>query len=325
MQKWLMHAIGLLARAGGPLVVLLLVVPAAAGAATAAGPTEPSYAGPEECAQCHVAEGTAWQASSHASAQDSIAQALEVACSGPGPALDCTCLNCHATDYDPAAGTYAHRGVACEACHGPYIPDHPASGLMLLDPSSDPCQDCHANTHAEWLDSPHGEANVPCVGCHQSHSQELRVGESDLCVSCHREERRDSVHLAHSSSGIACAECHVPSNHPDEPAELTAVALVSGRPTAPEHGFRVSASAGCVGCHAAGGDPETVRARVVRAGELEVQATRLAGELKEAREDNRSLQTLSVVTLGLGLGIGGVLGVMLALAAGYVLQKATGR
>ena len=32
-----------------------------------------------------------------------------------------------------------------------------------------------------------------------------------------------------------------------------------------------------------------------------------------------------LVTLGLGLGIGGVLGVMLALAAGYVLQKATGR
>jgi hypothetical protein len=63
---------------------------------------------------------------------------------------------------------------------------------------------------------------------------------------------------------------------------------------------------------------------VVRAGELETQATRLAGELKEAREDNRSLQTLSLITLGLGLGIGGVLGVMLALAAGYVLQKATG-
>ena len=32
-----------------------------------------------------------------------------------------------------------------------------------------------------------------------------------------------------------------------------------------------------------------------------------------------------LITLGLGLGIGGVLGVMLALAAGYVLQKATGR
>jgi mono/diheme cytochrome c family protein len=74
MQKWLMHAIGLLARAGGPLVVLLLFVPAAVAAA-AAGPTEPAYAGPEECAQCHVAEGAAWQASSHASAQDSIASA----------------------------------------------------------------------------------------------------------------------------------------------------------------------------------------------------------------------------------------------------------
>ena len=321
MHKSLMRAIGLLARAAGPLVVLLLFVPGAA----AAGLTEPAYTGPEECAKCHVAEAAAWQAAPHASAQDSIAQALEVACSGPGPAQDCACLTCHTTGYDPAAGTYAYSGVVCEACHGPYVSDHPASGVMLLDTSSEPCQDCHANTHAEWLDSPHAEANVPCVGCHQSHSQELRVGESGLCVSCHREERQDSVHLAHSSSGIECAKCHVPSDYPDDPAELRVVALVSGSPTAPEHGFRVSTSAACVGCHAAGGNPDTVRASVVRAGELEAQATRLAGELKEAREGNRSLQTLSLVTLGLGLGIGGVLGVMLALAAGYVLQKATGR
>ena len=270
MQKWLMHAIGLLARAGGPLVVLLLFVPAAA----AAGTNEPAYAGPEECAKCHVSEAADWQASSHASVQDAIAQAVEAACSGTGPAQGCACPNCHATDIDPAAGTHAHRGVGCEGCHGPYIPGHPASGVMLLDPSSDPCQDCHANTHAEWLNSPHGEANVPCVACHQSHSQEFRIDESDLCVSCHREERQDTVHLAHSSSGIECAKCHVPSNHPAaDPAELTAFALVSANPTAPEHDFRVSASAGCVGCHAAGGDPETVRASVVRAGELEVQAT----------------------------------------------------
>ncbi len=314
MRNRLMYAIGL-------LLVLLLSVSAAA----AAGPVESTYAGPEECAQCHVAEAADWQDAPHASAQDTIAQALELACSGPGPAQECECLTCHTTNYDPAAGTFAHSGVTCEACHGPYVSDHPASGVMLLDPSSEPCRDCHVNTHTEWLDSPHAEANVPCVGCHQSHSQELRVDESDLCVSCHREERQDSVHLAHSGEGIECVTCHVPSDHSDDPAELTAIALVSGSPTAPEHGFRVSASAGCVDCHAAGGGPETVGASVVRAGELEAQATRLAGELKEAREDNRSLQTLSLVTLGLGLGTGGVLGVMLALAAGYVLQKAAGR
>jgi ABC-type transport system involved in cytochrome c biogenesis permease subunit len=48
---------------------------------------------------------------------------------------------------------------------------------------------------------------------------------------------------------------------------------------------------------------------------------KLAYELEDARRTNRSLQTVSVVSLGFGLGTGGVLGAIFVLVVGYVSQR----
>ena len=50
------------------------------------------------------------------------------------------------------------------------------------------------------------------------------------------------------------------------------------------------------------------------------RASQLALELDQVQDENRSLQTMSVVTLGAGLGIGVLLGAVFVLAVGFVCQ-----
>jgi hypothetical protein len=49
----------------------------------------------------------------------------------------------------------------------------------------------------------------------------------------------------------------------------------------------------------------------------------LAAKLDQVKQTNQSLSTLAPVSLGLGMGIGGMLGVIFMLVIGYINQRVT--
>jgi hypothetical protein len=59
---------------------------------------------------------------------------------------------------------------------------------------------------------------------------------------------------------------------------------------------------------------------VSQLSEMNERARELAYELEDAKQSNRSLRTMSVVSLGFGLGTGGVLGAIFVLVVGYLVQ-----
>jgi hypothetical protein len=49
----------------------------------------------------------------------------------------------------------------------------------------------------------------------------------------------------------------------------------------------------------------------------------LAAKLDDAQQTNKSLMTMAPVSLGLGMGIGGMLGIVFMLVIGYINQRMT--
>lgn len=251
-----------------------------------ASPANQDQVGPDTCAQCHPTQATTWGDSPHAHANVSSAQ----------------------------------DGVTCEVCHGAYVADHPQSGVMRLDASC--CQDCHSATYGQWHETAHAGAGVQCASCHVPHSQETRLAEEDLCESCHREE---AEHWVHHDAGVHCTDCHV--SPPSLPGTATDVNVLASA-TAPDHRFSLTVEA-CVGCHGqsvhdAFHETASQTGQSQLSGMVE-RTQKLAYELDDARRTNRSLQTVSVVSLGFGLGTGGVLGVIFVLVVGYVSQRSASK
>jgi hypothetical protein len=284
----------------------------------AAADPGPTPVGPEQCAACHPTQMTLWEDSPHAHALETVERASETACSGEAPFMDCECFECHTTGYDQRQGSYTHAGVTCEACHGPYIPDHPQAGLMQLEVDSSTCRDCHTVTYEQWQETAHSEANVQCTGCHVAHSQETRLERETLCQSCHAEEESD---WAHHTAGVNCTDCHVSS--PGRTGATNAVSLVGGS-TAPNHSFGLVVHS-CADCHAES-IHTTIQAgtTVVDQAQLAVMQQRvkqLGQELEEAKKAHSSMATMSVVALGFGLGAGGIVGVIFSMILGYILHR----
>ncbi len=183
-------------------VACLLLVLVAMPAPASAGEPQPLETDPGQCALCHQAEVHDWQSSPHAAATMAIESDV-VACE---EGQDCSCLTCHTTNFSPATGTFEHAGVTCEACHGPLVEGHPENGHMILSVDSSVCSDCHEETFADWQTTSHAQADVQCIGCHRSHTQNLRLDDQALCRSCHREDVQDGGHLVHMQSGLDCGE-----------------------------------------------------------------------------------------------------------------------
>jgi hypothetical protein len=290
------------------LVLLCLVLPVTAWAS-------PGPADAEPCAQCHPAEAAAWQDSPHAQALVNIDAELKA--TGDQSA----CLSCHTTGLDDT-GVYDHAGVTCEACHGLYEPNHPGSGTMRLSVDSSPCQNCHAATYEEWTKTVHAQSGVQCIGCHQAHTQQTRQSDDALCGSCHRERLHDFEHTAHENANVACADCHLPA----AAAFDTNVGLgLGGSRNAPAHSFAV-ASQTCSGCHATSIHIKAPGEVLNQTDETRLAATservrELAYELEDVKQDNRSLQTVALVSLGLGLGVGGMLGIIFVAVVGLLNQR----
>jgi len=290
------------------VALLCLVLPATAWAEDGPG-------GVELCAECHPEEAAAWQSSPHAHALENIDESLKLAIG-----QESECLACHTTGFD--GGVYDHAGVTCEACHGAYVLDHPQNGLMQLSVDSSPCQNCHAATYEEWTNTAHAQSGVQCVGCHQAHTQQTRLSDQELCGSCHRDLLHDFEYTVHQDADVACADCHLPT----AAALNTNVGLtVSGADRAPAHNLTV-ASQTCSTCHAT-----SIHVKAPGEALNQIDDTRLAAmservrdlayELDDTKKENRSLQTLSLVSLGLGLGVGGMLGIVFVAVVGVLSQR----
>lgn len=282
----------------------------------------PEPTGPERCALCHQQEVETWQSSPHANALNAAEDALQLACGEDLPQLDCSCLTCHTTDFDPVDRSYAHGGVTCEACHGPYVEDHPENGTMQLAVDSGICSGCHMDTYSHWADTEHAEAGVQCIGCHRAHTQELRLAEQTLCVSCHRSRLQDGGHVRHEQANIACVDCHT------SPAVTTLNVNndISGA-RSPSHDFTVADEV-CSSCHESGFHSEDMIALASVLPEDSLAAARTtaaepaqSSNTADSEESSAiSAEGLAAITLGLGIGIGGFMGVVAVVAVSFVSQ-----
>jgi len=264
-------------------ILLTLILPGVALAAP------PAPAGAEPCAECHEPETNAWQDSPHAKA---------------------------------SANENGAIGATCEGCHGTYVEGHPGEGTMLLTVDSSVCEDCHADTFAQWQGTVHAEAGVQCIGCHLSHSQEFRLTDETLCGSCHRERLDDFSHTAHGLAHVACTDCHA-SSMPGGDLELASIS-VSQSIMAPDHDFTGVSSEDCIRCH--GQDAHTLLPAHDQIADAQVVALAesvpdLTAKLDAAEESNKTLQIMAPVSLGIGLGIGAVLGVAFMVVVGYINQR----
>jgi formate-dependent nitrite reductase cytochrome c552 subunit len=297
-------AIKWLALVSGLAVLLSFVLPPT----TSAAPPPPPL-GAEKCAKCHEPETDAWQNSPHAIAI------------GEGDQLRAT----------------------CEGCHGPYVKGHPKAGLMKLTVDSSVCADCHSSTFGQWEGSIHAQAGVQCIGCHRSHSQELRLTDEALCGSCHRDRLNDFSHTTHGMAGVSCTDCHMSSAATHAISTLVSNGEPGNKKMAPGHSFEAVSAENCINCHGQSvaispdncvnchgqfvhGD-KSLQTSVNPMADMQPLAKpdcppELETKLELAQQTNKSLQTIAPVSLGLGMGIGGMLGIIFVMAVGYINQRA---
>ncbi|HRJ41340.1 MAG TPA: cytochrome c3 family protein, partial [Caldilineaceae bacterium] len=150
------------------------------------------------------------------------------------------CFACHTTGYNTNTGQFVLAGVTCEACHGPYRPQHPQESMAIAT-SPDFCGSCHSSTRAEWESSRHGQIGVICLDCHEVHTQHTRTStvEQNLCAICHQAEIQDEIHQAHAAVALGCIDCHLDRSHRTIP--------INGE-TATGHSFAATGD-NCDACH----------------------------------------------------------------------------
>ncbi len=293
------------------LVCLALALVAFPGLASADAPA-PLEADPGKCALCHQAEVQDWRNSPHAGALSAIGHTTGMMCE---EGEDCSCLTCHTTNFSAAAMSFEYAGVTCEACHGPYVEGHPENGEMVLNVDSSVCSGCHVDTFEDWQHTSHAEAGVQCIGCHRSHTQNLRLDDEVLCKSCHRDQLQDAGHLTHIQTGINCVNCHT------SPSSMM---TNTDGPSSPSHQFAVNNEV-CAGCH---GDSfhraETsamLSAAIARSNSAAAaDATERALAVAE-QESQRSTVRTSLLSLGLGIGIGVMGGIVFILLVAVLIQR----
>jgi DmsE family decaheme c-type cytochrome len=162
------------------------------------------------------------------------------------------CLKCHGEDYKTpvvailnsphavmadANTPFAEGNHACEGCHGKSRThtekyedneDRPPPGINFGPPSqgyspvevqNGVCEECHTKQgHINtWVGSEHEQNDVPCAGCHTSHSQSdpimQRKTQSGKCTSCHTTQRMEARKLSHHPMNeglVICTDCHSP-------------------------------------------------------------------------------------------------------------------
>jgi len=307
---WLAFAICFgISVAVGAVLTLAQPVNAAPGADNPSQTTG-TYAGPDACGTCHEDIVEAWKTTRHAQAFSSpIFQRDWVA---EGSAF--TCLECHVTGYDAANASYAHEGVTCESCHGPFQPGHPST-LMPVQPDADLCSTCHKTTTDEWRASPHYKADIQCQSCHNPHAQTPRAATvTELCTNCHKDMGDSFTHGSHANSGLECSNCHMYTSPRTEDPIMGLV------PTG--HTFTVGSET-CIGCHQ---DTVHTRDTIVRLtgqteGIPEVDTESLEKKVAEQEMAIQSLEAQSAVRLYTGLAQGAIVGLVTGGVAAWVVSR----
>lgn len=273
-------------------------------------PQVEGYAGPDSCAVCHANKHETWSTTRHA--QAFVSPVFQQDWKNLGSKV--TCLECHTTGYNPATGTYSFEGVTCESCHGPFQTGHPGV-RMPVTPNADLCSACHKNTTDEWQASKHGQRNIVCEACHDSHSQQLKADSvTELCGNCHRDRGESFTHGTHSSAGLECSTCHMFTNpRIGNPIE----GLV---PTG--HTFSVGSDA-CIGCH-----QDAVHTRDViisLRGEVEELSELDPDELQRVVQDQEeqinNLKSISTVRLYTGLAQGAIVGLATGSVVAWIVSQ----
>ena len=254
-----------------------------------------------------------------ASAQDTMPE-NEAGCGCHSVESDTWQMSPHATllpDGEPVAD--------CETCHGAYVRGHPEEGMIALDTDSSVCTTCHEGTADQWNGTVHAEAGVQCIGCHVAHSQNLRLEEEQLCRSCHHESLADPLHTAHWLADAPCTSCHLSEALPVANAALASSDMSVGFVSTPAHDFVTVSAQKCLDCHreqVSTGTPAnasftTQQALLSTAAEAPILRAKLQG----AENTERVLALLSPLTLGLGISLGGLFGIVFVLVAARFGRK----
>jgi predicted CXXCH cytochrome family protein len=254
------------------IIVLSLILLAATGLTLIAASARPASLAAtvtpavQDCASCHPDHYAGWKQGFHGDVAANHMKAEEMNCSAChkdgqitidtsstdpnqpatgqrfGPPL---CLTCHATGYDPTTGKAKSDGIACEACHGEMLPDHPNQKMPVND-SSDLCQKCHSDSRFNWnswRSSVHYQSNMKCTTCHDPHTASLKVvagaesNPSALCMTCHKGYENNAQHSIHTMKGVTCVDCHLgPSKGKDDFHRV------------PDHSFKPAIET-CNACH----------------------------------------------------------------------------
>ncbi len=144
-----------------------------------------------------------------------------------------TCATCHQDKADGMADNphaklalkHGGTGNTCESCHGPGQAHVEGGGDVTkivrfdkLTPTEvdKTCLTCHANTHPNFLRSPHAKAGVSCLSCHSVHksvpdTKLLVAAQPKLCYQCHTDIKPAfdmPFHHKVNEGLIKCSDCH---------------------------------------------------------------------------------------------------------------------
>lgn len=274
------------------------------------------------CQDCHAEEYAEWEGTPHANAamdpafQDQFLKNHEPE----------ACLPCHTTGFDTSTGEFHAEGVTCEACHGTYKEGHPKAETMMLPMESTTCRVCHLSTFDQWEVSAHAAKDIDCYDCHQSHSQGLRLGsEEKLCGACHSDAQTELAHSIHGISGVDCVSCHM------SPQSQVKTDTVGMETVSSNHSF-IIASDVCMRCHGTSIHTEAEPGQAVvapqpseqTAREAELQSLRvqeLEQQLNDAQKRTNDLRNLAVVSMGLTLGVGGMMGLLVGVVVAAFVSR----
>jgi DmsE family decaheme c-type cytochrome len=192
-----------------------------------------------------------------------------------------TCATCHQDVADGLADNphsklalkHGGTGATCESCHGPGQAHVDGGGdvtkIVRFDKLTPKeidatCLGCHANTHPNFLRSPHAKAGVSCLSCHSIHKSVpettlLVAAQPKLCYQCHTDIRPDfdmPFHHKVNEGVVSCSDCHnvhgtFGNNNlrstADQNAICTKCHMENRGPFVYEH--PVVKAEGCLACH----------------------------------------------------------------------------
>lgn len=197
------------------------------------------------------------------------------------------CATCHAevakkfgnNPHSKLALAHGGQGATCESCHGAGKAHVESGGdvtkiaqLSKASPKQvdETCLGCHANTHPNFLRSPHAKAGVSCTSCHSVHNPGaeanlLKVSQPKLCYTCHTDVKpafAQPFHHRVDEGLIKCSDCHDAhgsfqsknmKSTADNNAICTKCHTENAGPFVYEH--PVVKTEGCVACHSPHGSP----------------------------------------------------------------------